>query len=210
LQAAAIGVGVSYPLLGLIKRIPMSLILVGAGFWLAQQNRQGSVETELTKRARGMVAEGVGFEPTLRFPVNTLSKRAPSATRPPLLIDPREGHVLLHQSAHCALLRTRHPHIFFPGGKIDSANPQMASCGKSATGPQEAGTIATVRPHTTCLADRKSISLNKHIYVLITFIDRSRTTCANKEENFDKQGRPAGRGFTAIFRPARPAPQEPQ
>jgi hypothetical protein len=26
----------------------------------------------------------VGFEPTLRFPVNTLSKRAPSATRPPL------------------------------------------------------------------------------------------------------------------------------
>jgi hypothetical protein len=51
LQAAAIGVGVSYPLLGLIKRIPMPLILVGAGFWLAQQNRQGSVETELTKRA---------------------------------------------------------------------------------------------------------------------------------------------------------------
>ena len=32
------------------------------------------------------LAEGVGFEPTLRFPVNTLSKRAPSATRPPLLI----------------------------------------------------------------------------------------------------------------------------
>src|SRR5215467_2205146 len=30
------------------------------------------------------MAEGVGFEPTLRFPVNTLSKRAPSATRPPL------------------------------------------------------------------------------------------------------------------------------
>jgi hypothetical protein len=32
------------------------------------------------------LAEGVGFEPTLRFPVNTLSKRAPSATRPPLRI----------------------------------------------------------------------------------------------------------------------------
>ncbi len=32
------------------------------------------------------VAEGVGFEPTLRFPVNTLSQRAPSATRPPLRI----------------------------------------------------------------------------------------------------------------------------
>ena len=35
--------------------------------------------------AEGCLAEGVGFEPTLRFPVNTLSKRAPSATRPPLL-----------------------------------------------------------------------------------------------------------------------------
>jgi hypothetical protein len=32
----------------------------------------------------GGLAEGVGFEPTIRFPVYTLSKRAPSATRPPL------------------------------------------------------------------------------------------------------------------------------
>jgi hypothetical protein len=31
------------------------------------------------------LAEGVGFEPTIRFPVYTLSKRAPSATRPSLL-----------------------------------------------------------------------------------------------------------------------------
>src|ERR1700736_4889641 len=30
------------------------------------------------------LAEGVGFEPTLRFPVNTLSKRALPPTRPPL------------------------------------------------------------------------------------------------------------------------------
>ena len=30
------------------------------------------------------LAEGAGFEPALRFPANTLSKRAPSATRPPL------------------------------------------------------------------------------------------------------------------------------
>src|SRR5262245_39347610 len=32
------------------------------------------------------VAEGVGFEPTIRLPVYTLSKRAPSATRPSLLV----------------------------------------------------------------------------------------------------------------------------
>ena len=31
-----------------------------------------------------LVAEGVGFEPTIRLPVYTLSKRAPSATRPSL------------------------------------------------------------------------------------------------------------------------------
>ena len=30
------------------------------------------------------MAERVGFEPTLGFPLNTLSKRAPSATRPSL------------------------------------------------------------------------------------------------------------------------------
>ena len=32
-----------------------------------------------------VLAEGVGFEPTIRLPVYTLSKRAPSATRPSLL-----------------------------------------------------------------------------------------------------------------------------
>jgi hypothetical protein len=31
------------------------------------------------------LAERVGFEPTLEFPLNTLSKRAPSTTRPSLL-----------------------------------------------------------------------------------------------------------------------------
>ena len=33
------------------------------------------------------MAERVGFEPTLEFPLNTLSKRAPSATRPSLQQD---------------------------------------------------------------------------------------------------------------------------
>src|ERR1044071_8523646 len=34
-------------------------------------------------RYRGL-AEGAGFEPAIRFPVYTLSRRAPSTTRPPL------------------------------------------------------------------------------------------------------------------------------
>ena len=34
---------------------------------------------------RGALAEGEGFEPSIRFPVYTRSRRAPSTTRPPLL-----------------------------------------------------------------------------------------------------------------------------
>ena len=37
------------------------------------------------------MAEGVGFEPTIRLPVYTLSKRAPSATRPSLRRGPSAG-----------------------------------------------------------------------------------------------------------------------
>ena len=35
---------------------------------------------------RSLLAEGAGFEPAIRFPVYTLSRRAPSATRPPLRV----------------------------------------------------------------------------------------------------------------------------
>ncbi len=41
-------------------------------------------KTKTTMYFQHDMAEGVGFEPTIRFPVYTLSKRAPSATRPPL------------------------------------------------------------------------------------------------------------------------------
>jgi len=41
-----------------------------------------------------VLAEGVGFEPTIRFPVYTLSKRAPSATRPSLRSAARGKRVL--------------------------------------------------------------------------------------------------------------------
>src|SRR6185312_14742047 len=60
------------------------------------------------------LAEGVGFEPTLRFPVNTLSKRAPSATRPPLRNSlPRRTH-LIARRARSALVRLQplgHPSV---------------------------------------------------------------------------------------------------
>lgn len=37
--------------------------------------------------SRTEMAEGAGFEPAIRFPVYTLSRRAPSTTRPPLRRD---------------------------------------------------------------------------------------------------------------------------
>ena len=45
--------------------------------------------------ARSRMADRVGFEPTRRFPVHTLSKRAPSATRPPVLTKRRDYSVSL-------------------------------------------------------------------------------------------------------------------
>ena len=41
----------------------------------------------LSPQALRAMAERVGFEPTLRLLANTLSKRAPSATRTPLRIE---------------------------------------------------------------------------------------------------------------------------
>jgi hypothetical protein len=42
-------------------------------------------------KAQFAMAEGVGFEPTIRFPVYTLSRRAPSTARPPLRQAARGG-----------------------------------------------------------------------------------------------------------------------
>ena len=51
--------------------------------------KAGDVNTCLLKcvtsdHGMGVLAEGAGFEPAIRFPAYTLSRRAPSATRPPL------------------------------------------------------------------------------------------------------------------------------
>ena len=48
------------------------------------------------------MAERVGFEPTLEFPLNTLSKRAPSTTRPSLRFGKRKREESENQKAsHC-------------------------------------------------------------------------------------------------------------
>src|SRR5579864_6661861 len=50
------------------------------------------------------MAERVGFEPTLEFPLNTLSKRAPSATRPSLRRNPDGKN---HSSRNAGINRKR-------------------------------------------------------------------------------------------------------
>src|SRR5258708_12447558 len=65
------------------------------------------------------MAERVGFEPTLEFPLNTLSKRAPSATRPSLR---RAQLTLLHYSESIPDLRCRSEFriqvVIAPNGRI--------------------------------------------------------------------------------------------
>ncbi|MGZ6359892.1 MAG: hypothetical protein ACXWP1_12100, partial [Bdellovibrionota bacterium] len=43
LQTVAIGAGLAYPLWGLLRRIPVPIIVIGAGFWLSKQNRSQEV-----------------------------------------------------------------------------------------------------------------------------------------------------------------------
>ena len=62
-------------------------VLAGEGNTPLRRSGNRTVELSVTK----ILAERVGFEPTLPFRVNTLSKRAPSATRPSLRREPREG-----------------------------------------------------------------------------------------------------------------------
>src|SRR5260370_42017666 len=59
----------------------------GMGASLADGSPDGrAAQRILSRKRRTFLAEGEGFEPSIRFPVYTLSKRAPSAARPPLRI----------------------------------------------------------------------------------------------------------------------------
>jgi hypothetical protein len=82
-------------------------------------------ERTLRVLTRTYLAERVGFEPTLEFPLNTLSKRAPSATRPSLRREFVEGTTLRK------LLLSRCTHIrMWPSAAFNS----MGEFAESATG----------------------------------------------------------------------------
>src|SRR3954462_14478339 len=59
--------------------------MLDSGSAAVRDRNAAALDSRLCDRQEGM-AERVGFEPTLPFRVNTLSKRAPSATRPSLRV----------------------------------------------------------------------------------------------------------------------------
>jgi hypothetical protein len=84
---------------------------------------------------RGSLAEGVGFEPTIRFPVYTLSKRAPSATRPPLrsLLGHSDGRLhLSHNVRRAALWGVLSPQAIAGKGKGNSKQKDATECASGA------------------------------------------------------------------------------
>src|SRR5664279_896329 len=109
-----------------------------------------------------MVAEGVGFEPTLRFPVNTLSKRAPSATRPPLLSS-RNCARLLHKDERAARL-CAFSHSAAPPHQLINRSCRRGQAFSSRVSADPTRTVHTWH----------FVHLYLHIYVFISYIDRLR------------------------------------
>jgi hypothetical protein len=78
------------------------------------------------------MAEGEGFEPSIRFPVYTLSRRAPSTTRPPLQCEPAV-RILQHPGT---VGRPETPHAVRSGPcsskQEEKARPAVARSGAAA------------------------------------------------------------------------------
>src|SRR5262245_40888087 len=116
------------------------------------------------------LAEGVGFEPTLRFPVNTLSKRAPSATRPPLLI----GHSTPASSAFLDRLSKTSLSRAAPSAICPCSYALLGVAGRRSD-RQAARNISAVGQHATTVRLRATQTpiacSDKHIYVSFSNVD---------------------------------------
>jgi hypothetical protein len=71
-------------------------------------------------RFSGVLAEGAGFEPAIRFPAYTLSRRAPSTARPPLRLALRSRSAKARRIA--------------PGARPAQAGGPWRLCGRAAAG----------------------------------------------------------------------------
>src|SRR6185437_15501726 len=83
------------------------------------------------------MAERVGFEPTLEFPLNTLSKRAPSTTRPPLqgrfAVDTLQRNLRISRE----LIRSRSYRYRLPAGALRIVGAAAAGAGAAERTPLE-------------------------------------------------------------------------
>src|SRR5690606_41172757 len=89
------------------------------------------------------LAEGEGFEPSIRFPVYTLSKRAPSATRPPL--------------------QTRKPRLLVP-----VANPPVSGLGQMIAARHHGTRIRLAAPSPLGRSWRRRPAFSTHTWAGLT------------------------------------------
>ena len=85
LQAIAIGAGLAYPLWGLLKTIPVPIMLVGTGLWLSRQKADsgdGEGYTQgMARKVTDAGAEGAGrVSDAIRDAAASVSERAESVT----------------------------------------------------------------------------------------------------------------------------------
>ena len=100
------------------------------------------------------VAEGVGFEPTIQFPVYTLSKRAPSATRPSLrsAVAMQRRPPIRRRAHYSRRVRTgkalpRHPVFAGEGRRCSTCGTGLILRPGSCALLQSGGAGHNVRPH---------------------------------------------------------------
>ena len=84
LQTVVIGAGLAYPLWGLLKTIPMPIMLMGAGLWLSKQKSGAtgaSLAEDLGAKAANLGTEGLNrIADSVRLAGNTLSAGVSAVT----------------------------------------------------------------------------------------------------------------------------------
>jgi hypothetical protein len=99
--------------------------------------------------ADNSLAEGVGFEPTIRLPVYTLSRRAPSTTRPPLRSFSRHPSRRILRSGADRTPKARR-------AKPDQPKRLASTCRFLRTSPIDKRALAKIKPSpmaTTLIAE---------------------------------------------------------
>src|SRR5271165_2305254 len=112
------------------------------------------------------LAERVGFEPTLEFPLNTLSKRAPSATRPSLRRESWEGTAATEALVSAARSLTTRAALFNSMGESVEPQPGTIELAQRACREREEGISRRVSTQNRCRlpAPKQRIDLQQRTF----------------------------------------------